>query len=112
MSWRSKKSGKHFPISQKGTLYRESSDQAISDEVHARDRKDAEASAAELTRDFRDAKTRDKKEHVWRATQEEANRLNVGAHNSNNSVEARRRLASEASIFQHAADRMHDDLYK
>ena len=95
---RRKGSGKSYPITPR-TLY------------GARIVEDAEASAAELKRDFDSAKALDKKEHVWRAAQEEANRLKVGAHNHNNSVEARRRLSVENQIFQREADSMHKELF-
>ncbi len=112
VSFRRKKgSSRSYPITPRSTIYQPASDQRIARETHARSLEDSRRSAEELQKDFDGAKTREKKVHVWRATQEEANRLQIGAHNMRNSPEARLRLGKEERVFRARAERMHDELY-
>lgn len=105
-------SKKSYPISPKqGTVFGPPRDKAVAEEVHSRSIGDARSSARELQRDFDGAATRAKKERVWRATLEEANRLQVGSHNMRNSPEARFRLGREERVFRERAERMHAELY-
>lgn len=112
MSWRTnKRTGKHFPVRAgggrgKGTLFQEPENRSLAAEVHASSVEDAEESASKLMMDFRRAKTRRHKEEIRRATQEEANRLYVGAHDHNNSAAARKSLARRSEIFGAAAREM------
>lgn len=109
---RTKGARKSHPITPRGnTIYGPPESKQLAGEVHARSEADARRSAASLEKDFRESKTREKKVHVYRATLEEANRLEIGSNNSNNSPEARMRLRKEEGIFRAKADSMHRSLY-
>ncbi|HEV2120578.1 MAG TPA: hypothetical protein VGS11_10830 [Candidatus Bathyarchaeia archaeon] len=116
MSFRTRKKGsqaqkgKVFPVDQ--TAFGPPEHPQLAKEVHAESQADARRSVQELERDFNSAKTDTKKEEIRKATQLEANRLDIGAHNANNSVEARESLAKRAMIFEGAAQRMKRDLQK
>lgn len=109
---REKGARKSHPITPRtGTIYGPPSDQHVAEETHARSLEDARASADQLDSDFRGAKTREKKKHVWRATLDEANRLEIASHNMRNSADARMRLSEEEKVFRSRADRMHRELF-
>ncbi|MDE2040539.1 MAG: CPBP family intramembrane metalloprotease [Elusimicrobia bacterium] len=110
-AFRGRKGGKPHPITPpKGTLYQEAENQSLAEDVHARSREDAEGSADRLMEDFRSAMTEAHRKEVWRATQEESNRLEAGSRNFRNSAVARSRLADEHALFQARADAMHRQL--
>lgn len=115
MSWRTRGHGKdarHFMAHPKRTLYGAPADETLAREVHSSSVPDARASSGQVLRDFRDAKTAERRKELWRAANEEANRLFVGSHNFNNGSGARRRLAEESDIWRKAADSMHSELVK
>lgn len=78
--------------------------------VHAETITGARESIADLNRKFGSAHTLDQKEEIRKATQFEANRLNIGAHNGRNSATARQSLAERSKIFDRAAERMGREL--
>lgn len=109
MSFRTKghgRSARHIPITPKQTAFGEAEHPKLAKDVHAGSVEDSRGSVRQLERDYRGAKTHEQRERIRKATQLEANRLGIGAHNANNSPEARRSLATRAGIFQRAADRM------
>jgi hypothetical protein len=117
MSWRSRKTGprkgQHFRSRNpgSGTIFGAPEDKAIAREVHAASVSDAERSAKSLREDFAGAKERSKKEHLYRATLDEANRLEIGAHNMNNGPEARHSMREREEVFRSAANHMHSELW-
>lgn len=99
-----------YPITPKGTAFGPAEHPSLEKAVHAESPEDARKSVADLDRMFRQASTDDRKESIRKATQLEANRLDIGAHNARNSVEARQSLAARAKIFDAAAERMGREL--
>ena len=107
MSWSTnRRTGKHFQGRPQGTAFNPAEHPGLAKEVHAETPADARESVRDLDRSFREAKTHTGKERIRKATQLEANRLSIGAHNHNNSAEARKSLAARARIFDSAASRM------
>ncbi len=109
LSWKTnKRTRQHF---RPRTIFGAAEDQSIAREVHAESVSDAEKSARSLREDFASAKERSKREHIWRSTLDEANRLEIGAHNMNNHPDTRRNMAEREKVFRGAAARMHSELW-
>jgi hypothetical protein len=113
VTFRRKKGAKrsHPVIPRKGTAFGPPENASLARDVHAQSREDARDSADQLQKDFDGARTREKKAEVYHATLNEANRLEIEAHNMNNGPEARESLAGRERVFRGSADRMHAELY-
>lgn len=110
--WRTKGKGKkarHIPVGG-GTAFGPAENQSLAAEVRAGSVEDSRTSADDLERDFREAKTPAHKKEVWHATELEANRLDIDAHNMNNGPAERASLAERSRIFRAKADEMHAQL--
>jgi ribosome-associated translation inhibitor RaiA len=101
--------GKVFPADQ--TAFGAARNEQLATEVHAESVEDSRDSVDQLERDFRSAGPA-KKEEIRKATQLEANRLDIEAHNGRNSVEARESLMKRSRVFDSTAKRMDRDLRK
>lgn len=112
MQFRKRKGSKRsYPITPRNSLYGPPDDKHIASLVEGGSVAQSRASSEDLENEFRRSKTREKKEHIYRATQEEANRLEVAAHNHNNGAQTRANLREREIIFRDSANRMHDELY-
>lgn len=97
--------GKAFPTTGR-TAFGPPAHPGLAREVHAGSVSDARDSVRELERSFDEADTRSKREEIRKATQLEANRLEIEAHNGRNGAEARQSLSERAKVFEAAAKRM------
>ena len=108
-NFRSRKDGRHYPV--RHSIYSAPRDKTLANEVRGKNVEEARGSVAKLGKDFDNAKERSKKERIYHATLEEANRAEISSNNPRNGTEARMRQREVEVIFRKEADRMHGELY-